>query len=214
MNCHRARQLISPFLDQQLTGREMLALQEHFAECASCEAERRSIRQVKTLLRSLHQPRPHPDLPGAISVRLAEADQPLWRAVSLTVAPSWPPRPQRGRRLATALALSCLTVLSFAAACFAPASRSGALTASGFLLPAGPPSMPPMLGETGPALLSATPRSDFWGMTEADAQRRERLFVGQDEAPASPEMRLSPLPYESSPGYGQGAATFAAYRTR
>lgn len=215
MNCHRARQLISPYLDQQLTGREMLALQQHFSECASCEAERRSIRQVKTLLRALHPPRPHPDLSGAISARLVEAEQPLWRVLSLTAATPWPPRPQRGRRLATALALSCLTVLSFAATCFAPASRDGALTPSGFLLPTGAAPAQPVLVETGPALLSAAPRPDFLGLTEADALRRERLFVGQYEAPAPPsELRLSPLPYEASPGYAQGGATFAAYRTR
>jgi len=214
LNCHRARQLISPFLDQQLTGREMLVLQQHFSECASCEAERHSIRQVKALLRALHQPRPRPDLPGAISMRLAEAEQPVWRVLSLTVTSSWPPRPQRGRRLATALALSCLTVLSFAATCFAPASRDGALTASGFFLPMGPPSTQPILVETSPVLLTTSPRNDFLGLTEADAQRRERLFAAQYETSAQTEMRLSSLPYEPSPGYGPGQATFAAYRTR
>lgn len=212
MNCHRARQLISPYLDQQLTGREMLALQQHFSDCASCEAERRSIRQVKMLLRALHEPRPRPDLPGVISVRLAEMEQPLRRVLPLTAALPWPPRPQRGRRLATALALSCLTVFSFAATCFAPASRDGALTSSGFFLPTAPPSTQPVLVETGPAGLTTPPRNDFLGLTEADALRRERLFVGQYEAPSG--LRLSALPYETSPGYAQGEAAFAAYRTR
>ena len=192
----------------------MLALQQHFSECVSCEAERRSISQVKMLLRALHEPHPYSDLRGAISVRLAEAEQPLWRVLSLSVAPAWPPRPQRGRRLATALALSCLTVLSFAAACFAPASRSGPLTSSGFLLPMGLAATQPMLEETGPALLPATPRQDFWGLTEADAQRRERMFTSQYESSPSSEMRLSPLSYEPASGYAQSTATFAAYRTR
>lgn len=220
MNCHRARQLISPFLDQQLTGREMLVLQQHFSECASCEAERRSIRQVKMLLRALHEPRPRPDLPSVISVRLTEAEQPLWRGLTLTVTPSWPPRPQRGRRLITALALSCLTVLSFAAACFAPASRDGMLTSSGFLLQTGLTPAQPMLGnEPGPALLTAAPPSDFLGMTEADALRHGRLFVGQEEPTTASELRLSAFPYEPSPGYGQPSygqikTTFAAYRSR
>ena len=214
MNCHRARQLISPYLDQQLTGREMLALQQHFSECASCEAERRSIRQVKTLLRALHQSRPHPDLPGAISVRLTESEQPLRRVLSLNAAPFWPPRPQRGRRLATALGLSCLTVFSFAATCFAPAPQGGALTSSRFLLPMEPVSTQPALVETDPALLTAAPRNDFLSLTEADALRHERLFIGQYEVPASSDLRLSPLPYETPPGYAQGEAAFAAYRTR
>jgi len=215
LNCHRARQLISPYLDQQLTGREMLALQRHFSECTSCEAERRSIRQVKMLLRALHQPRPRPDLPDVLSVRLAEAEQPLWRVLSLTMTPCRPARPPRGRRLATALALSCLTVLSFAATCLAPASRDNVLTASGFFLPTGPISTPPMLvNEASPPLLTTAPRNNLLDLTEADALRRERLFVGHYEAPAPVELRLSNPPYGQSPGYAQGQAAFAAYRTR
>ena len=196
----------------------MLALQQHFSECASCEAERRSIRQVKTLLRALHQPRPHPDLPVAISARLAEAEQPLWRVLSFTPAP----RPQRGRRLAASLALSCLTVLSFAATCFAPTPQAGRLTSSGFLLPLETPPAPMLMNETSsetsnetnPALLSAAPRNDFLGLTEADALRYQRMFIGQYETPAPSELRLSPLSYETSAGYSQGEAAFAAYRTR
>ena len=192
----------------------MLALQDHFSECASCEAERRSIRQVKMLLRSLHEPRPRLDLPGTISVRLAEAEQPLWHTLSSSIAPSWPPRPQRGRRLATALALSCLTVFSFAAACFAPAPRAETLASSGFLLSAGLTSAQPMpVTDTGPALLTAVPQSDFLSVADADALRRQHLFSGQYEAPVQTEMRLPPLPYETSSGYSPGEAAFAAYRT-
>lgn len=215
MNCHRARQLISPYLDQQLTGREMLSLQEHFSVCKSCEAERRSIHQVKMLLRALHDPRPRPDFSGAISMRLAEAEQPLWRILSLNAASSWPPPPQRGRRLVTALALSCLTVLSFAATCFAPASRNGALTSSGFLLSTGLTSAQPIpANETNSELLTAVPRNDFLGLSETDTLRRERLFIGQDETPAQTELKFSNLPYETSPGYAQGETMFVAYHTR
>lgn len=193
----------------------MLALQQHFSQCESCEAERRSIRQVKTLLRALHQPRPRPDLPSVISVRLTEAEQSLWRVQFSTTAPPWPARPQRGRRLATALALSCLTMFSFAAACFAPAAREGALTSSGFLLSTEPAPTPSMLAtEAGPTLLTAAPRNGFFDLTEADVLRRERLFVGHYEAPVPSELRLSNLPDDPSSGYAQGQAAFAAYRTR
>ncbi len=128
MNCHRARQLISPYLDHQLSGREKLTLQDHLAVCASCDQERQSLRQVKMLLRGLAAPR----LPGefgpsdfsqrfsaTVSLRLEQPESrlPGWRVMHLTS-----PRPQRGRRLATALALSCLTVVSFALP-FAPEAR-------------------------------------------------------------------------------------------
>lgn len=210
MNCHRARQLISPYLDQRLTGREMLALHQHFSECATCEAERRSISQVKTLLRALHGPRPRTDLPRAISVRLAERDQP-WRLTLLTMAPAW--RPQRGRRLVTALALSCLTVLSFAAACFAPAAHTGALASSGFFLPLGLPPTRTMPTDEAMSPLADVSRPDFLNQTGTDEVRRERLFIGQGEAPP-PDLRLSPLPSGSVPDYMQGQASFADYRTR
>lgn len=135
MNCHYARQLISPYLDHQLSGREMRALQDHLAVCSSCDRERQSIRQVKLLLRGLSGPRLPQDFSRnfseTIALRLAqpETEMQSWRVLTLA-----PPRPQRGRRLATALALSCLTVLSFVAP-FAPeahdALRSSAALASG-----------------------------------------------------------------------------------
>ncbi len=211
MNCHRARQLISPYLDQQLTGREMLALQQHFSECESCEAERHSIRQVKTLLRSLHEPRPRTELQGAIFARLAESEQP-WRFTLLTVSPH---RPQRGRRLATALALSCMTVLSFAAACFAPAAHNGALASSGFFFPSGPTPVRTMpTDEASLSPLTDPSRPDFLSQPGTVGVRRERLFSSQGAAPPQPELRLSPLPDGSVPDYMQGQASFAEYRTR
>lgn len=129
MNCHHARQLISPYLDHQLTGREMLALQDHFEVCLSCEREMRSIREVKALLRGLREP----GLPRGFSQTVVhrlereQAAQSGWRVVCLPM-----PKPQRGRRLATALALSCLTVVSFVAP-FAPDGRDAAQTSSSFL---------------------------------------------------------------------------------
>jgi len=214
LNCHRARQLISPYLDQRLTGREMLALQEHLAGCATCEAERHSIRQVKMLLRALHEPRPPRDLSGAISARVSAPEQPLWRAASLSALPVWGARPQRGRRLATAMALSCVTVFSFAAACFAPAPAGGALSSSAFLPPAGPPAERPLsVREAGLAPLPDVPRPDLLNLTGADA-RRGRPFTAQYEAP--PDLRFSALPAAGGvvPDYTQGQVMFAGYRTR
>lgn len=142
MNCHRARQLISPYLDHQLSEREKTAIQDHLAACASCDRERQSLRQIKLLLRGLAEPR----LPGgyptddfsqrfsqAVSLRLEQPNSapPGWRVMHLP-----PPRPQRGRRLATALALSCLTIVSFALP-FAPEARYSA-QAAGFAGPVFP----------------------------------------------------------------------------
>jgi len=134
LNCHHARQLISPYLDQQLTGREMLALQDHFRGCVSCEREMQSIRQVKALLRGLREPGPPRDFSHVVALRLEQAETQSWRVLRrpgldlpkphLTV-----PRPQRGRRLAGALVLSCFTVVSFALP-FAPEARQAARSSS------------------------------------------------------------------------------------
>ena len=115
MNCHRARQLVSPYLDQQLTGREMLALQDHFAVCGSCDQEMRSLRQLKALLRGLREPAAPQGFSDGIALRLEQT--PRWPVLILPA-----PRPQRGRRLMSALALSCFTVVSFALP-FAPEAR-------------------------------------------------------------------------------------------
>lgn len=171
MNCHRARQLISPYLDHQLSGRESLVLQDHLAVCASCDRERQSLRQVKLLLRGLAEPRlpgeflPNEVSPGdfsqrfsqAVSLRLEQPNSTLpgWRVMHLP-----PPRPQRGRRLATALALSCLTVVSFALP-FAPEARYSAQSAGSgspiFPLPASTDAL--LSGQPPERVLSVSPGS-------------------------------------------------------
>jgi hypothetical protein len=208
LNCHRARQLISPYLDQQLTGREMLALQEHFSLCETCEAERRSIRQVKLLLRSLHSPRPQADLQGRILVRLTEAEQPLWRVLVLTT-----PRPQRGRRLMTALAISCLTVLSFAVS-LAPDSRDGALTTSGFLLPMGfLPARSPLADNTNLVSWTNEPQNDLLIVNNDAALHQARFYSGQYLSLPSSDLRLSAMP-DAAPRSIPNSMDFAVYRSR
>ena len=121
MNCYHARQLISPYLDARLSGREILALQDHLAACGSCERERQSLRQVKMLLRGLGEPHPPMGFSEAVRRRLEQPEPETlrWRVL----LPTPPAKPQRGRRLATALALSCFTMLSVVAP-FAPDAGS------------------------------------------------------------------------------------------
>ena len=134
MNCHHARQLISPYLDQQLTGREMLALQDHFRVCTSCEREMQSIRQVKALLRGLREPGPPRSFPSSVALRLKQTEMQPWHFLCLTSLDRQKmqlrlPRPQRGRRLASALVLSCVSLVSFALP-FAPEARNAARSSS------------------------------------------------------------------------------------
>ena len=214
MNCHHARQLISPYLDQQLTGREMLALQDHFAVCLSCERERQSIRQVKALLRGLREPSLPRDFSGGIALRLekAEAAPQGWHVLCLPM-----PKPQRGRRLATALALSCLTALSFAAP-FAPDQNAVHMSSSligvdspAFAVPAAPEG----------ALSSPMSERMMWvsvnDLTLLPPAQPSTLpsggalmLTGMDLPPTPPGLETA----AHSPETSFGAAQFAVFRPR
>ena len=188
----------------------MLDLQQHFAECDSCEAEARSLRQVKTLLRALHSQTPAAHFSQTLPVRAAEppAVSFLWQDGVPSLS-----RPQRGRRLTTALAFSCLTVLVVAAP-FAPASRDG-MASSG--LRAATRFSSGLAVLTGSASFGAAPEADlrpagFQSLTESDEARREQIFAAryvQSSDPAAPA-----LADDAVRGYVQGDAAFAGYRIR
>jgi len=69
LQCPQARQLFSPYLDGAVTGTEMLALQNHLAECAKCEREYESLRRTQQLLTSVGRPKVPADL--GLRLRLA-----------------------------------------------------------------------------------------------------------------------------------------------
>ena len=210
MNCHRARQLISPFLDHQLTGRQMLDLQSHFSACTSCEAEVQSLTQLKSLLRGLHSQQPARGLSDTILARAsaAETNSFPWQEALLPLS-----RPQRGRRLTTALAFSCLTVFAFAAP-FAPAVRDVSESA-GMLGVAHFPAVFPLLSSS--AVFTLPPEADlrpagFQSLTESDEVRSEKVFAAR-YLPAT-DPAATPLADDAVRGYVQGDAAFAGYRVR
>jgi hypothetical protein len=69
LRCPRAKRLFSPYLDGVVTGTEMLALQNHFSECAACDAEYQALRRTQQLLGSMDRPRVPEDL--GLKLRLA-----------------------------------------------------------------------------------------------------------------------------------------------
>lgn len=97
----------------------MLALGEHLESCESCQQEMNSLRQVKTLLRGLGAPRPPLEFSRQLTSQEIYSQNLSWYTVSAV------PRPQRGRRLMAALALSCLTLFALV-----PASRDGQVASS------------------------------------------------------------------------------------
>lgn len=111
VNCRHVQDALSPYIDGRLTGRQMLEIQEHLGGCRSCAGEFLMIREAKTLLRSLPIRTPSASFEREIR-RQALLDP---SRIPLLVSPSsWSP-PPRGRRLATALALSCVGIFVVAA---------------------------------------------------------------------------------------------------
>lgn len=97
----------------------MLALGDHLENCESCRQEMESFRQVKALLRGLAAPRPPVTFSRQLTSQEIYAQSLSWHTTRV------PPRPQRGRRLMSALALSCLTLFVLV-----PASRDGQMVPS------------------------------------------------------------------------------------
>jgi len=131
VNCRSAQQLISPYLDQQLTGAQMLAMRQHLNHCPACAEEHRQVCEVRRLLRSLSAVAPDMPLELRITQRVSQRSVSGWKfahsAALLGDMPEGVWRPQRGRRLAGALALSCLALLMLAVP-FAPPTGDAART--------------------------------------------------------------------------------------
>jgi hypothetical protein len=69
LQCPQARRLFSPYLDGAVTGTEMLALQEHLTECASCNGQYQGLRRTQQLMASVGRPKAPADL--GLKLRLA-----------------------------------------------------------------------------------------------------------------------------------------------
>ena len=69
MNCGEAKKLFSPYLDGQVSGREMRALNGHMEECSDCTREYAAIQRTQRLLANLGPKRAPADL--ALKLRVA-----------------------------------------------------------------------------------------------------------------------------------------------
>jgi Putative zinc-finger len=80
LRCPQAKRLLSPYLDGAVTGTQMLALQDHFADCAACSEQYQSLRETQRLLMSVGRPKVPADLGLrlrlAISREVAQARRP------------------------------------------------------------------------------------------------------------------------------------------
>lgn len=76
MNCRRVVNLISAYVDGELTGEEMLAIRRHLSECDECAEECESIRLTKQALVNLRTAVPRRELAVSILKQLDEVEIP------------------------------------------------------------------------------------------------------------------------------------------
>ncbi len=69
LQCPKAKELFSPYLDGAVTGTQMLAMQKHLSNCAECNGEYEALRQAQQLLMSVPRPKVPADL--GLNLRLA-----------------------------------------------------------------------------------------------------------------------------------------------
>jgi hypothetical protein len=71
MNCGEAKKLFSPYLDGQVSGREMRALDGHIDECSRCAREYVAMRRTQLLLANLGSKKAPADLPLRLRVAIS-----------------------------------------------------------------------------------------------------------------------------------------------
>jgi anti-sigma factor RsiW len=86
MVCGRVNNLLSAYLDRELTGIEMMSLQRHVAVCAGCRTEMEALAQVRRLLGSMPAVEPRVGSQARAFARLTVGPQVRRRQTAL---PSW-----------------------------------------------------------------------------------------------------------------------------
>lgn len=125
VNCRRVSNLLSAYLDAELTGQEMLEVRAHIDQCPSCRAEHQTLRDTKRLLSSLALRTPRAEFEDLLRAEVARTASPLtwllpawlsaWREGGLAVP--------RRRPLTTVAALSLAGLLMATATLDAPVDR-------------------------------------------------------------------------------------------
>jgi len=123
VNCRRVNDLIAPYVDERLTGQQMLEVRRHLDNCPSCSREHLAQRQVKIMLRTVAMKKPGTMFEARLYSQIATERQSTALAVAF---PTFTMMNGRGRRMAYAVALSCVTVLSLAHATSQKMAMDGA----------------------------------------------------------------------------------------
>jgi len=121
VNCRRVNDLIAPYVDERLTGQQMLEVRRHLDNCPSCSREHLAQRQVKIMLRTVAMKKPGATFETRLYSQIATERQSSALAIAFPTFMNG-----RGRRMVYAMALSCVTVLSLAHATSQKMAMDGA----------------------------------------------------------------------------------------
>jgi anti-sigma factor RsiW len=84
MNCKNAQSLLSAYLDEELSGREMLEIREHVFDCSACANELDSVQAVKRILCATPIAEPSADFENRLVAHVLSASPaPLQKRISL-----------------------------------------------------------------------------------------------------------------------------------
>ena len=79
MNCRRVMNLLSAYVDGELTGAEMLEIRRHLSNCEECMKECESLQITKQMVARLRNVAPREDFAAAIMMRLDEVSIPPYQ---------------------------------------------------------------------------------------------------------------------------------------
>jgi len=116
VNCRRIQALLSAYLDNELTGYEMLAIREHVSYCQKCSEERDAIESVRSMMRSLPQHHPRPELLTSLQRQAFFAGLPWGTRLRLMFAQDPDASFFQGRRAAATTMLAAIGIFMVAAA--------------------------------------------------------------------------------------------------
>jgi len=86
MECTKTQDMLSSYLDGDLSDREQEEIAGHIRQCSRCAEEERALRETLSLLRNLPAEAAPPELLEGVRLRIAEKTVvPLWKKVFLPV---------------------------------------------------------------------------------------------------------------------------------
>ena len=112
MNCGKIQNLLSAYMDGELTGEEQLQIRRHLHSCRTCSAEHDSLLTTKRMISGLTVREGRPDLEQMILQMLADEEQN--RARRSPILAWWLTLPQNRRmQFASAFAIGAVALASY-----------------------------------------------------------------------------------------------------